>query len=206
MASAINRAFFFPHISGALVGGNLKQKFAEGANTLLDYWEQKHASDDDRWLAYVLGTTFHETAATMQPIKEFGSDAYFKKMYDIEGSRPKVAMSLGNNRPGDGADYPGRGYVQLTGKANYKKWTVKLGMSGVNLVTNPEQAMEARIATAIIFEGMIEGSFTGKRLGQYFNKQRADWVGARVIVNRKDRAEMIAIYAQKFYAALSYTV
>jgi putative chitinase len=205
MATAINRKFFFSQITHSLVGGKLTQKFVEGAGALLDYWERSHAQEDDRWLAYALATAFHETAATMQPIKEYGGDKYFHKMYDIQGARPAVAKRLGNLTPGDGKKFPGRGYVQLTGKTNYQKWTVKLNMSGVNLVTNPEKAMDPKIASAILFEGMIEGSFTSRRLNQYFNKQTTDWVGARAIINGKDRAQMIAIYGQKFYASISYT-
>jgi putative chitinase len=205
MATEINRTFFFNQISSTLVGGKLTQKFVDGATALLDYWERSHAKEDDRWLAYALATAFHETAATMQPIKEFGGNNYFHKMYDIQGARPGVARTLGNLTPGDGIKYPGRGYVQLTGRNNYKKWTDKLNMAGVNLVTNPEKAMDPKIAAAILFEGMIEGSFTSRKLSQFFNKQKADWIGARGIINGKDRAHMIAIYGQKFYASISYT-
>src|SRR2546421_5768357 len=41
------------------------------------------------------------------PIPEFGSDAYFTQMYEHRAD-------LGNNQPGDGARYKGRGYIQLT--------------------------------------------------------------------------------------------
>jgi len=51
----------------------------------------------------------HETASTMQPIKEIGNAAYFKRMYDIEGARPAKARELGNIHPGDGAKFCGMG-------------------------------------------------------------------------------------------------
>ncbi len=55
---------------------------------------------------------------TMQPIKEYGGERYFYRMYDITGYRPGVAKHLGNLQPGDGARFPGRGLVQLTSRKN----------------------------------------------------------------------------------------
>ncbi len=57
----------------------------------------------------------------------------------------------------------------------------------------------------MIFIGMIDGDFAGKKLGDYFNDRSEDWVHARRIVNGLDRADEIAEYAKKFYAAISYT-
>jgi hypothetical protein len=59
-------------------------------------------------------------------------------------------------------------------------------------------------ASKILFIGMIHGSFTGKRLHDYFNDHVEDWTNARRIVNGTDRAEAIADYAQAFYAAIGY--
>jgi hypothetical protein len=206
MVGKINRDFFFAQIRNTVTGGKLNRQQVNGANILLDYWETKHATDDDRWLAYILATAFHETAHTLQPIREYGNAAYFKSMYDIKGHRPRMARMLGNLQPGDGKKYIGRGYVQITGKRNYADWTKRLALSKVNLVTNPDLALDPKIAAIIIFEGMIKGTFTGKRLGLYFNKLKSNWVSARSIVNPGDKATMIANYARHFYAALSYTV
>ena len=96
MAGKINRDFFFKQIRSSLLGGAIRQSQVDGLTALLDHWEATYATSDDRWLAYILSTAFHETAHTLQPIKEFGGDAYFAKMYDIEGARPKLANSLGN--------------------------------------------------------------------------------------------------------------
>ena len=44
-----------------------------GMNAILDEWESKPSLYlDKRWLAYMLATTYHETAKTMWPIEEFG--------------------------------------------------------------------------------------------------------------------------------------
>ncbi len=204
MVSVINRKFFFEHISSALVGGPLKQKFVDGSDVLFDYWEKKYPQKDDRWLAYIIATAFHESAHTMQPVHEYGSKAYFKMRYDIEGANPQLAKRLGNLAPGDGVKYSGRGYVQLTGKYNYKAWSQK---TGVDLVVSPDRAMDAEIAAIILFEGMLSGSFNGQGhgLSYYFAGDKADWLGARRTVNIQDKAQMIANYGKICYAAISYT-
>lgn len=53
------------------------------------------------------------------------------------------AKNLGNNKAGDGARYKGRGYNQITGKANYDK----VGKSiNVDLVANPQLLETPEIA------------------------------------------------------------
>jgi hypothetical protein len=202
MASAINRDFFFDHVRVNLFSGSLTRKQVDGLTSLLDYWEDKHASKDDRWLAYILGTAYHEVDKRMQPIDEYGSNAYFKMMYDPEGARPAKAAELGNTQPGDGVKFHGRGFVQLTGRKNYKDWQDRLG---VDLVAHPEKAKDLGTATKIIVEGMRLGTFTGKKLSDYFTTTSAQWKQARRIVNGLNKADLIAGHAQAFYAAISYT-
>ena len=185
-----------------LFSGSLKQKQVDGLNAILDYWEDKHAKKDDRWLAYILGTAYHEVDKKMQPIDEYGSNSYFKKMYDPEGDRPWKAAELGNTIPGDGVKFHGRGFVQLTGRSNYKDWEDRLG---VNLTTNPEKAKDLKIATIILVEGMRLGTFTSKKLSDYFNPTTEDWRNARRIVLALNKADLIAGHSKAFYAAISYT-
>ena len=89
--SGINRKFFFDTARLTLFDGGLRKPQVEGLTVLLNYWEKNHAAKDDRWLAYVLATAHHETDRRMQPIREYGSDAYFFRRYDIEGDNPRLA-------------------------------------------------------------------------------------------------------------------
>lgn len=160
------------------------------------------------WVAYALATTYHETAHTMQPIKERGGTAYFTRMYDIRGSRPHVARDLGNTQPGDGARFAGRGYVQLTGRRNYTKATQKLRDMGfdVDLVADPDRAMEPAIAAAILVVGMREGWFTTRDIDDDLPRRGparlAQFVASRDIINGRDRQDLIAGYAADFQTAL----
>ena len=154
------------------------------------------------WVAYALATTWHETAATMQPIKEHGGPAYFKRMYDKDGNRPHVAKVLGNTMPGDGVLFAGRGYVQLTGRTNYERAGKA---TGYPLVGNPDLAMRPDIAAEILRAGMLEGWFTGRKFSSALPDAiatRAQFAGARRIINGVDKADKIAGYAIDFQAAL----
>lgn len=159
---------------------------------------------DLRMLAYMLGTTKWETDHTMQPIAEAGGNSYYTKMYDITGTRPSLARRNGNTNKGDGIKYRGRGFVQLTWKNNYFKMTEELNKAGINadLVANPELAMRDDIAAFILFEGMLRGLFTGKKLSDYFNNIKTDWLNARRIINGTDKAAEIAGISKQFYADL----
>jgi len=132
----------------------------------------------------------------MRPIDEIGSNAYFNKRY---GPQTKVGKILGNSKPGDGALFHGRGYVQLTGRRNYTK---AKNLTGVDLLTNPDDAKDPVLAYQIAIQGMKEGWFTGRRLDQFFKDGLADFENARTIVNGLDKAPTIADIARRFNEVL----
>ena len=192
----IDRKIFFDCVRKNPFDGSLTQGQVIGMEAILAEWERRSSFTDPRWLAYMLATVFHETARKMTPIHEYGSKAYFDKRY---GPRTSVGKMLGNTQPGDVSRFHGRGYVQLTGRRNYIKAGQELG---TDLVTNPDRALEPTLAAAIMFLGMSEGWFTGKKLSDYISGSKADFTNARRIINGTDKATTIKGYALAFLDAL----
>lgn len=193
---AINRQSFFDSIRLSLFAGKLSKSQVHGIENILNKWECT-GYKDIRWLAYMLATTFHETGQTMQPIKEWGLGKgrdYGRKlkMSRVPYTKPDKI-------------YYGRGNVQLTWYENYELMGRLLI---IDLLNHPELALDEKIAVDIMFEGMTKGSssfgdFTGRCLEQYFNKTTDNPIGARAIINGKDRAVYIAAIYEKFKTALT---
>jgi predicted chitinase len=74
-----------------------------------------------------------------------GVKDYYAKRYDLKYS-PKTAKILGNKHAGDGARYHGRGFVQLTGRDNYRMASDALG---IDLLNHPELASKPDVAAKI---------------------------------------------------------
>lgn len=125
-------------------------------------------------LAYILATVQHETAGTFMPLDEYG------------GSKTRYAP------------YWGRGYVQLTWKANYLKYAV---LTGKDLVNHPELAKDPQIAAYILVHGFRTGAFTGKKISDYIGSN-CDFINARRCINGTDRAEAIALLARQWVSKL----
>lgn len=189
----MNRDIFFQHIRRDPFSGSMTPSQVAGINALLDAWNE---ALDVRWLAYVLATVFHETAARMQPVREglAKNDAQARR---ILSKYPYAAPD-----PATGQAYYGRGHVQLTWAKNYKALGEALGL-GDELYRNPDRALEPLLSARILFAGMTNGLYTGKKLADYFNGRKDDPIGARCIVNGTDRAALIASYYHAFHSAIS---
>lgn len=148
---------------------------------------------DRHKLSYCLATFKWETAHTLHPIDEHGSETYFNKRY---GPGTVVGKMLGNTKDGDGARFRGRGFVQLTGRANYQRAGKFLG---IDFLAQPERTKEPALSYEIAMEGMAKGWFTGAKLGRYFKTGALpDYEGARAIINGQDKAQTIADMARRF--------
>ena len=94
-------------------------------------------------LAAFMAQCAHETLDFKRLI-EFGGSLDFRK-YDPKYA-PKKAKALGNKVAGDGAKYKGRGFIQITGRYNYKRAGEALGL---DLVNHPELAEDPATAAKI---------------------------------------------------------
>jgi hypothetical protein len=131
-------------------------------------------------IAYVLATTQWETAQTFQPVREaFWHDEAWRQ----------ANLSY--------YPYYGRGYVQLTWDTNYKAYSDILG---IDLVSNPDRAMEPAVALFVLVHGFKTGTFTGRKVTDFINQSMTDFVNARRCINGTDKANEIANLAEKFLA------
>ena len=85
-------------------------------------------------LAAFLGQCAHESAK-FTTTKEFA-----------DGSQYEGRKDLGNVKPGDGVKYKGRGFIQITGRANYTAAAKDLG---IDLVNHPELAEKPDVAAKV---------------------------------------------------------
>lgn len=141
--------------------------------------------------AYILATAWHETGRYKYMREIWGPTAAQKR---YEGRK-----DLGNVVAGDGKKFLGRGLVQITGRRNYADWSRRLGL---DLLKEPQLAARPDIAVRILVDGMMLGTFTGRKLGDFVNLDKSDHVNARRVVNGIDRADLIAGFARQFEAAL----
>lgn len=71
------------------------------------------------WMpAYLIYTPIRQAAFLAQIAHESGQLRYVREIAD--GSTYEGRKDLGNQYPGDGVKFKGRGLIQITGRANYK--------------------------------------------------------------------------------------
>ncbi|MFB2937623.1 hypothetical protein ACE1B6_20435 [Aerosakkonemataceae cyanobacterium BLCC-F154] len=144
-----------------------------------------------RHIAYILATIKYKTNNTYIPGIE--SEELGKQYENRE--------DLGNDKPGDGSRYRGRGYIHITGKENYTKMSKVLNFQGTDndLVQHPDKAADPQIAYRILMYNLNTGYFTGRKLSEFITDNNVDYLNARQVIDRKfDRATEIANNAQKF--------
>ena len=179
----VDREYFFDNFPFR----PLKHIGVETVNQIIDNYNNDEGYQYLKEVAYVLATAYHESAGTWNPsIREYGRG--IGKKYGLPDKET-------------GEIYYGRGLCQLTWKSNYEKFSKILG---IDLVQNPDLALDANYSILILMVGMRDGIFTNHRLSTYFNDITTNWIGARKIINGKDRANLIASYGIKFHNALKY--
>ncbi|QNA87781.1 hypothetical protein G4G28_03580 [Massilia sp. Dwa41.01b] len=210
-AGAVDKDKFYERCKPAFPKHVFSGKSREGFEHIFGYWE-KTEHTDPRWLAYILGTAYRETAGMMQPVREglCKSDAcsiravtQLVNKRNVERNIKKKKLMANYALPDEhGRSYFGRGYVQLSLKENYQTMSKTMGWKD-ELVGNPGLVLDPERSVAILVEGMTRGLFTKRALKDDFNEHREDWITARKIVNPySSRAEITAAHGKAFYACL----
>ena len=130
---------------------------------------------DKRMVLMALGTIRAETEA-FQPISEFQSEFNTSpggQPFDLYDAR----HDLGNRGAPDGSLFKGRGFIQLTGRANYQQIGDAIGL-GDQLVQQPDLANDPDIAAKVL------AAFLGNKQGPIRKALVAgDLAEARKLVN-----------------------
>lgn len=98
---------------------------------LINKYANTFGIDTPLRMAHFLAQVFHETAE-LSHMKEIGNEAYCHK-YEVG----KLAKMLGNTKKGDGYKYKGRGFLHLTGRANYQAYQSSKYCQG-DIMSNPK--------------------------------------------------------------------
>jgi len=122
--------------------GNIKRYLPDVLTAL------KQRGLGDRQMVLMAIATIRAETGRFEPISEFTSRFNTSPNghpFDLYDNR----RDLGNRGKPDGSTFKGRGFVQLTGRANYQKFSGRLGL-GNGLVDNPERANEAKVAADLL--------------------------------------------------------
>lgn len=205
----IDRKYFFDKVRPSLFAGAMSHGQVYGMEAILREWEAQQLTDL-RWLAYILATTYHETAKTMQPVAEYGKGKghdYGKKLKMGGGPGKRIAYETPDKL------FYGRGHTQNTWYENYQRLTKAAATHGKpwDFLNDPDLLLQMEPSIWATFFAMRVGLYTGKRLEDYFNELTVgatdyQWVNARKIINGLDFAEQIAGYAKVFFEAVKEPV
>lgn len=143
-----------PPIQGAVPFETLVQIFPHApSNNIHQYYPillralAENRLADPLMILMALATIRVETSR-FEPISEYQS-----KYNTAPGGRPyglyDFRTDIGNSAVGDGERYKGRGFIQLTGKANYETYSRKLGLGNL-LLNQPDAANDPVIASRIL--------------------------------------------------------
>lgn len=185
----MDKAKFYDIVRAGILGPKLEPDEVSGCEAILNAMQGTALSH----CAYAFATAYHETARTLQPVRE----AYWLS----EAWRKRNLRYW---------PWYGRGYIQITWLPNYQKADTACAAAGLiktgELLANLDLAMRDDIAALIMRRGMLEGWFVpGRTLQRYLPARLgtpAQFKEARRIINGTDKAESIAVYAMEFQEAL----
>jgi len=183
--------------------GVIKDPVVKALDFLLDKFDASEVFSTKARISYALATIKRETAETYEPVSEgywIKGDRLGKLYAYYQSHNPGALTTIFPNGKREPAYY-GRGIVQTTHNFNYNKFA---NILKIDLVNRPELALDPEVSFKIMEYGMENGSFTGKKLSDYFTDGAYDFYKARKIINGLDAAREIADNAEKFMHCINF--
>jgi len=179
----VNAPDFFTKMEAAF-----KQQFdtdQRRAVILLAHESQMNNVTDLNQFAYILATCYHECR--------------FKSIPEIRAKRGTKVWQMQEKYWYTG--YYGRGFSQLTWRANYEKFEKRTALP---LVANPDLVLKPEVGAEILVDGMVNGLFSGVKLSRYIQPGKPpDFLRARRVVNGNFQADKVRNAALIFVRLLS---
>jgi predicted chitinase len=197
---------------GPYVTGNAQTDIGFPTNTTPpNVPASKNASSNEAYLQAVLvnsGITDPIKLAAIMAQCKVESDLFKTTREYASGNEYENRKDLGNNQPGDGARYKGRGFIQLTGRSVYAAMT-KYFNAGVDFTANPElvEGLEWAAKSVLYFFNVFKPKgFKNRTMTQPYQDTTAFWddyLSVSALVNGGTnglarRQQYYAEYKQKF--------
>lgn len=178
-------ARFYPNVTHGLR--------RETITGIFDYWERT-GGGHPKHLALILGTAYRETCHLLSTRvgEACGCQVECKK-----DELPNRDYGRKNSR---GVAFFGRGLVQITHEYNYEAAD---RVMKVGLADKPDLAYEKDHAIVLLVDGVRKRWYAGKRITDYLDDEKSNWVEARNSVNPGSPNRAATGYlACRFYDAL----
>lgn len=150
------------------------------------------------------GLTDEQVAALIKSPKEFWEYVYGQGLggningvevpkspyYKKHGKAPGIKKGLGNDKVGDGYKYRGRGFIQFTGKYQYKKYG---NLAGVDGVGNPDSFLEPETSAKLSIVRIMKGiEMFGGGIKDYKDQESANIAVTKSVAGKNASSEKIA--------------
>ena len=187
LIDACKRAGFTKEQACSLLG------IVGGETMFIPVNENAQYSDRDRMMgifrsAFQGNTTLGDQYVNWERGNKGPTSEFFEFIYSYTNKKGK---ELGNTQAGDGGKYFGKGFIQITGRANYSKYGT---LSGYDLINNPDLLntdLNASAYTSVLyFKDRVKANTTAHP--GYFN-------AAKTAINAFDNPDKKTRFYEYFY-------
>lgn len=128
---------------------------AMGESFMRGRTEQGYSGTSNARIREVFGSRVAGMSDAQINVLKANDEVFFNHVY---GAQFQHIHRLGNTLPGDGYRFRGRGFIQLTGRANYQKYAVAIGRP--DIMVAPDLANDPEVS-ALLTAAYIKDRYRG---------------------------------------------